>query len=167
MRARGSKDRTFCTAETRGRSSLPPASSAPDLGQLRRPEGGRALGRTAKVVVALAGIRLGLALAGLEAAIAAGVTRRAGGLGWLLGAFAGAVFVLTDARGRLLQPRRVTPRQEAWWKAALRGTYPSTIGLAVLAAISLAFSPVLAAVLAGVIGGLGIAGILAALALRA
>jgi hypothetical protein len=84
-----------------------------------------------------------------------------------VGAFAGAVFVLTDARGRLLRPRRTTPRREAWWKAALRGTYPSTIGLVALSAISLAFSPVLAAVLAGVIGGLGIAGVLAALALRA
>jgi hypothetical protein len=49
----------------------------------------------------------------------------------------------------------------------LRATYPSTLGLAVLAAISLAFSAVLAAVLAGVIAGLGVAGIFAALALRA
>jgi hypothetical protein len=54
------------------------------------------------------------------------------------------------------------PRVEPWWKTALRGTYPSTIGLAVLAAVSLAFSTVLAAVLAGVIGGLGVAGIFAA-----
>jgi len=44
---------------------------------------------------------------------------------------------------------------------------PSTVGLAVLAGISLAFSPILAAVLAGIIGGLGLAGLLAALALRA
>ena len=40
---------------------------------------------------------------------------------------------------------------EQWWKAALRATYPSTLGLVLLAAISLAFSAVLAAVLAGVI----------------
>jgi hypothetical protein len=49
----------------------------------------------------------------------------------------------------------------------LRATYPSTIGLALLSGISLAFSPVLSAVLAGVIGGLGIAGLLTTLALRA
>ena len=46
-------------------------------------------------------------------------------------------------------------------------TYPSTLGLVLLAAISLVFSPLLAALLAGVIGGLCVAGLLAALALRA
>ena len=61
------------------------------------------------VVLALAAIRLGLALAGLEAAIAAGATRRAAGLAFLLGAVAGSVFVLTDWRGRLLA--RVRPVQ--------------------------------------------------------
>ena len=50
---------------------------------------------------------------------------------------------------------------------AVRATYPSTLGVALLAAISLAFSPMLAAVLAGVIGGLCVAGLLTALALRA
>jgi len=49
----------------------------------------------------------------------------------------------------------------------LRATYPSTLGLALLAAIALAFSPVLSAVLSGVAGGLGLAGLLTALALRA
>jgi len=49
----------------------------------------------------------------------------------------------------------------------LRATYPSTLGLALLAAIALAFSPILAALLAGVIAGLGVAGIFASLALRA
>jgi hypothetical protein len=77
------------------------------------------------------------------------------------------VFVLTDPRGRRLGPSRALTTSEAWWKTAVRGTYPSTIGLVLLAGVSLAFSPVLAAVLAGVIGGLGIAGLLAALALRA
>jgi hypothetical protein len=81
--------------------------------------------------------------------------------------FAGAVFVLTDPRRRLLGLPPATPKNETWWRMALRATYPSTLGLAVLAAIALAFSPILGSVLAGVIGGLGIAGLLAALALRA
>ena len=85
----------------------------------------------------------------------------------MLGALGGAVFVLTDPRSGLLKLPAAERRVEPWWKTALRATYPSTIGLAVLAAISLAFSTVLAAVLAGVIGGLGVAGIFAALALRA
>ena len=36
---------------------------------------------------------------------------------------------------------------------------PSTVGVAVLAAISLAFQPILAAVLAGILAGLGIVGL--------
>jgi hypothetical protein len=79
---------------------------------------------------------------------------------------AGGVFVMTDPRSRLLKLQRAEPRVETWWRAALRGTYPSTLGLAILAAVALAFSPVLAAVLAGIAGGLGVAGLLTALALR-
>jgi hypothetical protein len=113
-------------------------------------------------------IRLGLAFGGLWAAIAAGATHHAAAIGCLLGAVAGAVFVLTDARGRLLKlPAPAAVRTDPWWIVAAKGTYPSTLGLTLLAAIALAFSPVLAAVLAGVIGGLGVAGILAAVALRA
>jgi hypothetical protein len=103
---------------------------------------------------------------GLGAAIAAGATRQAAGLGCLFGVIGGAVFVLTDPRRRLLSLPTTAPHEEPWWMTALRGTYPSTLGLAVLAGISLAFSPILAAVLAGVIGGLGVAGLLA-IALRA
>jgi hypothetical protein len=105
---------------------------------------------------------------GLEAAIAVGATRHAAGLGCLLGAVGGAVLVLTDPRSRLVAlPQSGERREEAWWRMALRGTYPSTIGLALLAGIALAFSPILAAVLAGVIGGLGLAGLVTTLALGA
>jgi hypothetical protein len=38
---------------------------------------------------------------------------------------------------------------------------PSTVGVAVLAAISLGFQPMLAAVLAGILAGLGIVGLVA------
>lgn len=112
-------------------------------------------------------IRFGLAVGGLEAAIAAGAHKRPAGLAFLLGAVAGTVFVMTDVRGRLLRLPEPQPPEEPWWVTALRATMPSTVGLAVLAGISLAFSPILAAVLAGIIGGLGLAGLLAALALRA
>lgn len=80
----------------------------------------------------------------------------------------GAVFVLADPRKKLAPPRPApAPRDEPWWRTAARATYPSTLGVALLAGITLGFSPVLAAVLAGIVGGLGIAGLLAALALRA
>lgn len=70
----------------------------------------------------------------------------------------GALFVLADPRRNLLA-RRPVVRPEPWWNAALRATYPSTVGLAVLCAIGLAFSAILSAVLAGVIAGLGVAGL--------
>ena len=70
--------------------------------------------------------------------------------------------MVADPRRRLARRETAFPRV-AWWQAALWATYPSTVGLAVLSAISLGFSAVLAAVLAGVIGGLGLAGVLTAL----
>jgi hypothetical protein len=85
-------------------------------------------------------------------------------LGFTLGLLGGVLFVLTDPRRRFLRPR-VLPAGEPWWRIAARGTYPSTLGLLGLTAIALAFSPVLAAVLAGIVGGLGLAG-LASLAFR-
>jgi hypothetical protein len=122
--------------------------------------------RTRTAVAALAAIRFGLAGAGLGAAIAAGASRNAGVLGFALGAVGGAVFVLNDPRRRFLKATP-PPGDEPWWRTALRWTYPSTLGLAALTGIALAFSPVLAAVLAGIIAGLGIAGLTAALRFRA
>jgi hypothetical protein len=43
-------------------------------------------------------------------------------------------------------------------QAAFAGLFPSTIGVTVLSGISLAFEPVLAALLAGVVAGMGITG---------
>ncbi len=87
-------------------------------------------------------------------------------LGFALGAVGGAVFVLNDPRRRFFKSRPAAA-DDPWWRAALHGTYPSTLGLAALTGIALAFSPVLAAVLAGIIAGLGIAGLTTALRFRA
>jgi hypothetical protein len=76
--------------------------------------------------------------------------------------------VLADPRRRLRQadptPRPAPPEfdLEVPWRSGLRALYPSSLGLTVLAAIALAFDPVLSAVLAGVIAGLGFAGLVAA-----
>jgi hypothetical protein len=86
-------------------------------------------------------------------------------LAFALGALGGAIFVLNDPRRRFVRAGQVVS-EEQWWRTALRGTYPSTLGLAVLTGIALAFSPILAAVLAGIIAGLGIAGVTAALRFR-
>jgi hypothetical protein len=126
------------------------------------------LARVLWICVAVAPIRLALAGAGLGAAFAAGASRQAGMLAFALGLGGGALFVLADPRRRWggrgeIEPveRPAGAEEEDWWRTALRALYPSTLGLAVLAAISLAFSAVLVGVLAGVIGGLGVAGLVA------
>lgn len=43
------------------------------------------------------------------------------------------------------------------WLHALHASLPSTVGVSILAAITLAFQPTLAALLAGILAGLGLA----------
>lgn len=107
-------------------------------------------------------IRLALMAGGVGAAIAVGATGRSAGIGCALGVVGGAFFVLADPRRKLVSAQAKPPGRP-WWQRALIATFPSTIGLAVLCGIGLAFNGVLAAVLAGVIGGLGVGGLVAAL----
>ena len=114
-------------------------------------------------------IRFALAAIGLAAAIVQGDRPRPAMLAFILGAAAGAFFVLADPRRRWGADRERTIEEaaldydvEPWWQSALRATLPSTAGLAVLSAIALAFSYVLVALLAGIIAGLGVAGLVAA-----
>lgn len=110
------------------------------------------------------------ALAGAELAGAQAVDGgRPLGLAFALGALLSAVFVLADPRWRVFGQRREEPPpppagadREEWWRSVLRSTLPSTVGLALLGAIALAFNSVLAAVLAGGLCGLGVAGLVVA-----
>jgi|SRR5919108_128305 hypothetical protein len=111
-------------------------------------------------LLTLVAIRLALAAAGLGAALAVGASHRSTVLAFLLGLAGGAIFVLTDPRRKLVAGR-TEPRSASWWRQALRGTYPSTLGLCVLAAVALAFNAVLAAALAGIVAGLGAAAAIA------
>ncbi len=113
-------------------------------------------------------LRFALAAGALSAALPAGAPNGSARVSFVLGAFGGAGFVLADPRRRMRErnvPRPAPPEfdLEEPWRSALRALYPSTLGLSFLAAIALAFDPVLSAVLAGVIAGLGVAGLLAAL----
>jgi membrane-associated phospholipid phosphatase len=77
------------------------------------------------------------------------------------------------APGRLgAAPHRRAPRRgqgppppnavvEPLWRSLLKASYPSTIALTIGAAIALAANPSLAAVLAGILAGLGIAALIA------
>lgn len=78
-------------------------------------------------------------------------------LAFLLGVLGGALFVLADPRRRLVK-RSAAGEPRPWWQDALRATFPSTVGLAVLTGVALAVNAVLAAALAGIIGGLGVSG---------
>jgi hypothetical protein len=91
------------------------------------------------------------------------------GTGALL-AFAGGAFVIVftlfnDPRSRFLRRGDAREAPEgavvaSRLRQALHATLPSTAGVSALAAVSLAFEPVLSAFLGGVSAGLGIAGAL-------
>jgi hypothetical protein len=113
-------------------------------------------------------IRVLLGLVWLVAARFAGSP----GTGSLL-AFAGGAFVtvftlFNDPRSRFLRrgeaqaaPSDVVVASRV--RQALHATLPSTVGVSMLAAVSLAFEPTLSAFLGGISAGLGIAGALFAL----
>ena len=114
--------------------------------------------------VALSCIRFVLAAASFAGSIAAGARGSAAGVGLALGAGVCCLALLTDRRWLLLRrpaaerlPDRA--RRAGLGRAVLSGTMPSTVGVAVLAAVSLAFEPPLAAVLAGILAGMGIVGL--------
>ena len=127
------------------------------------------LARVLWICIAVAPIRFAVAGAGLGASLAAGASRQAAVLAFALGLAGGTLFVVADPRrrwgGGAAEVEPVEPplgaKEEEWWRTALRACYPSTLGLAVLAIISLKFNAVLVGVLAGVIGGLGVAGLVA------
>lgn len=64
-----------------------------------------------------------------------------------------------DRRGRLSMDPQPLPAEaiaEDWAEIARSGVVPSTVGVAVLTLVALAFEPVLAAMLAGILGGMAI-----------
>jgi hypothetical protein len=114
--------------------------------------------------LALSGIRLGLAALGFAGSIAAGADRAAAGIGLVLGAGICSLALVTDRRWLLLGKPTAEPLPDGAGRVSLTravgsGMVPSTIGVAVLAAASLAFQPILAALLAGILAGMGIVGL--------
>jgi hypothetical protein len=111
----------------------------------------------------IAAVRLALGLAGVVASIARGVAP-----GPAVGLFAlGALLLLFavyggDRRHRSAlkfespDPAPSHARIESRGRGLVRAAYPSTIGLTVLTVIALLPQPGLAALLAGILGGLGV-----------
>jgi len=109
-------------------------------------------------------VRIALGVALLLVAIAAGAPSGPGALAFVAGAGVVAFAALVDRRGLLLQGD-VEPEslpagavQETPWRVVAAAAYPSTLGVSVLAVIALvAGRDVLAALLGGVVAGLGVA----------
>ena len=102
-----------------------------------------------------------LAALGFAGSIVAGADGRAAGVGLALGAGICGLALVTDRRWLLLGKPTAEPLPEDVRRASLAravadGMLPSTVGVAVLAAASLVFEPILSAVLAGVLAGMGI-----------
>ena len=111
-------------------------------------------------------IRLGLGLLLLGAARVAGAQNGPALLAFVLGVFGITFVIFNDPRARFVQGTveplelpvgaEIAPR----WRQALAATMPSTVAVAALAAIALVPEPTLAALLAGVEAGLGVAAVL-------
>jgi hypothetical protein len=111
----------------------------------------------------VAPLRLVLGIVFLAAARASGGAVGATLLAFAAGAFAMAFLVPNDPRARF----RGAPGEPAElpadasvapaWLHALHAALPSTVGVSVLAAVTLPFQPTLTALLAGILAGLGIA----------
>jgi tellurite resistance protein TehA-like permease len=118
--------------------------------------------------LALSGVRLGLAVVGLLGSVAAGAETAAALVGVAVGAGISALALVTDRRWLLLGapsaeqlPDGARPASLA--RAVASGLLPSTVGVTVLAAAALAFQPILTAVLAGILAGMGIVSLVSAI----
>lgn len=111
----------------------------------------------------IAPVRLVLGIVFLAAARAAGGATGATFLAFAAGVFAMVFLVPNDPRARFRGARGEPAELPAGasvapaWLHALHAALPSTVGVSVLAAVTLAFQPALAALLAGILAGLGLA----------
>ncbi len=108
-------------------------------------------------------IRIALGLALLGAARFAGAASTSALLAFVSGVVAITFLLFNDPRSRF-QPARAEPieapadaRVAPIWRQAAAATLPSTVGLAVLALVTLVPQPTLTALLAGLCAGLGVA----------
>jgi hypothetical protein len=108
-------------------------------------------------------IRLALGLLLLLAARLAGAPSTGALLAFVSGVVAITFLLFNDPRARFV-PARAEPvplpldaEVAPLWRQALAATLPSTVGLAVLALVTLVPQPTLTALLAGVCAGLGVA----------
>lgn len=120
----------------------------------------------------IAPIRLALAGAGLVAAVVAGSSRASALLAFGTTTVGTLLLVIADPRARFFsvpeQPPEAPPTatEDGLGRLALSASFPSTIGVALLLAVTLVAEPTLAAVMAGILAGLGLAALVGAVELR-
>jgi hypothetical protein len=113
-------------------------------------------------------LRLGSSFVWLAAAGAAGASGRTALLAYAAGAFGMAFLVSNDPRAHLRrgsgEPAQLPEDASVApaWKHAFHASLPSTVGVSLLAAITLAFEPTLSALLAGFLCGMGLVALLGA-----
>jgi hypothetical protein len=127
--------------------------------------------RASTHLLVLAPIRLALGLLGLLAAALIGQPRSATGA-FTLGALGGLIALSADprySRDRLRETVPLPPgvRHVSRLRIAAFGVFPSTVGVSALALVALVFDPTLAALLAGILLGMALAGLAAWLNLDA
>lgn len=120
----------------------------------------------------IAPLRLALAVAGLVAAVAAGSARASALLAFGATTAGTVFFVIADPRARFSSvpghPPQAPPgaSEDGVGRLVLSAAFPSTIGVTLLLAIALVTEPTLAAVMAGILAGLGLAALAASFELR-
>ena len=119
--------------------------------------------------ILIAGLRLVLAAAGLAAAVVAGAASGPALLGFAVGCFGFLVSIGSAERAfaRAGDPEAAPPHAvEPALRTLLAAAWPSTVGVAVLLAISLGVNAGLAALLAGVEAGMAAAALVTASRIR-
>ena len=107
----------------------------------------------------LAAIRGGLSALGGVAAVLVGAQAETALLGWAVGATLVSIILAGDRRGRLTMDPQPLPGEaipERWAEIARTDVFPSTVGVAVLTVVALAFDAALAGMMAGILGGMAL-----------
>ena len=107
----------------------------------------------------LALIRGGLSALGLVCALLVGASPERALLAWSVGAILVSIVLFGDPRGRRSMPpvpMAGAPDPESWAQIARTDVLPSTVGVALFTAVALLFDPVLAGLLAGILGGMAL-----------
>lgn len=121
--------------------------------------GGPRVVRLALRARVLASIRGGLSALGGIAVVLVGAQAETALLGWAVGAVLVSIVLVGDPRRRRdTAPERLSSDAvpESWAEIARTDVFPSTVGVAVLTLVALTFNAVLAAVMAGILGGMAL-----------